>query len=82
MIIEGKAERPIIPLIEDNIIEFLDAKEFWGLNTLKLKTECSVCGTKRKWCLTPSMIWQSKRLLLPLCHSRCSLRMVLPFQKE
>ena len=35
IIIEGKAETPTVLLIEDGTIEFLDAKELWGLNAFE-----------------------------------------------
>jgi aldehyde:ferredoxin oxidoreductase len=37
IIIEGKAKSPTVLLIEDSIAEFLDAKEFWGLNTFEVE---------------------------------------------
>lgn len=35
VIIEGKAEKPTVLLIQDATTEFLDAKELWGLNTFE-----------------------------------------------
>jgi aldehyde:ferredoxin oxidoreductase len=35
VIIEGKAEAPTVLLIEDSTVEFLDAKELWGLNAFE-----------------------------------------------
>jgi len=35
IIIEGKAEAPTVLLIEDSTVEFLDAKELWGLNAFE-----------------------------------------------
>ncbi|MEM3874903.1 MAG: aldehyde ferredoxin oxidoreductase family protein [Candidatus Bathyarchaeia archaeon] len=35
IIIEGKAEAPTVLLVEDGTIEFLDAKELWGLNAFE-----------------------------------------------
>ncbi|MEM3765409.1 MAG: aldehyde ferredoxin oxidoreductase family protein [Candidatus Bathyarchaeia archaeon] len=35
VIIEGKAETPTVLLVEDGTIEFLNAKELWGLNTFE-----------------------------------------------
>ncbi|MEM0007402.1 MAG: aldehyde ferredoxin oxidoreductase family protein [Candidatus Bathyarchaeia archaeon] len=43
VIIEGKAEGPTVLLIEDNMIEFLDAEELWGLNAFE--TEDRLRGT-------------------------------------
>jgi len=37
IIVEGKAEKPTILLVEGNIAEFLDAKDFWGLNTFEVE---------------------------------------------
>ena len=37
IIVEGKAETPTILLVEDSTIEFLDAKELWGLNTFEVE---------------------------------------------
>ncbi|MEM2466526.1 MAG: aldehyde ferredoxin oxidoreductase family protein [Candidatus Bathyarchaeia archaeon] len=46
VIIEGKAERPTALLIEDNMIEFLDAEELWGLNAFETEDRLrSVYGT-------------------------------------
>jgi aldehyde:ferredoxin oxidoreductase len=39
MIIEGRAEKPTVLLVEDETIEFLDAKDFWGLSTFKIEKE-------------------------------------------
>jgi aldehyde:ferredoxin oxidoreductase len=33
VILEGKAEKPTVLLIQDEIVEFLDAKDLWGLNS-------------------------------------------------
>ena len=35
IIIEGRAEAPTVLLIEDSTVEFLDAKELWGLNAFE-----------------------------------------------
>jgi len=35
VIIEGKAETPVILQIKNNVAEFIDAKDFWGLNTFE-----------------------------------------------
>jgi len=37
IIVEGRAEKPTILLVEGNIAEFLDAKDFWGLNTFEVE---------------------------------------------
>ncbi|MEM4703624.1 MAG: aldehyde ferredoxin oxidoreductase family protein [Candidatus Bathyarchaeia archaeon] len=33
IIVEGKAEKPTVLLIQDKIVDFLDGKELWGLTT-------------------------------------------------
>jgi len=35
VILEGKAEKPTAVLIQDRIVEFLDAKDLWGLNSFE-----------------------------------------------
>ena len=35
VIMEGKAKKPVIMLIQDDIVEFLDGKDFWGLNSFE-----------------------------------------------
>ncbi len=35
IIVEGKAEAPTVLLVEDSTVEFLDAKELWGLNAFE-----------------------------------------------
>jgi len=46
IIIEGKAETPIVLLIEDGVTEFLDAKELWGLDAFKTEDKLrSIYGT-------------------------------------
>lgn len=35
VIVEGKAKEPTILLVQDNQIEFLDAGDFWGLNSFE-----------------------------------------------
>jgi aldehyde:ferredoxin oxidoreductase len=37
LIVEGKAEKPIIIHIKDKECEFVDAKDFWGFNAFKLE---------------------------------------------
>ncbi len=39
LIVEGKAERPVIVNIEDKSCEFVDAKDFWGLNAFELEKQ-------------------------------------------
>ncbi|MGD0451070.1 MAG: aldehyde ferredoxin oxidoreductase family protein [Candidatus Bathyarchaeia archaeon] len=39
LIIEGKAEKPIIVHIKDKACEFVDAKDFWGLNAFELEEQ-------------------------------------------
>lgn len=35
VIVEDKAEKPIVLLIQDEIVEFLDAKDLWGLSSFE-----------------------------------------------
>ncbi|NWF87103.1 aldehyde ferredoxin oxidoreductase family protein [Candidatus Bathyarchaeota archaeon] len=35
VIVEDKAEKPVVLLIQDQIVEFLDAKDLWGLNSFE-----------------------------------------------
>jgi len=35
IIVEGKAEKPIVLLVQDRQIDFLDARDLWGLNSFK-----------------------------------------------
>jgi len=35
VIIEGKAETPVVLHIKNNVAEFVDAKDFWGLNSFE-----------------------------------------------
>ncbi|NWG11575.1 aldehyde ferredoxin oxidoreductase family protein [Candidatus Bathyarchaeota archaeon] len=35
VILEGKAKKPTVVLIQDRIVEFLDAKDLWGLNSFE-----------------------------------------------
>lgn len=35
VIIEGKAEKPVVLLVQDKSAEFLDAKDLWGLNSFE-----------------------------------------------
>jgi len=35
IIVEGKAKKPVVLLVEDGSVEFLDAKDFWGLSTFE-----------------------------------------------
>ena len=39
VIIEGKAKTPIILHIKNEIAEFVDAKDFWGLNSFETETQ-------------------------------------------
>lgn len=45
IVIEGRAKTPTVLLVEDNITEFLDAKELWGLNAFE--TEDRLRGVYR-----------------------------------
>ena len=38
IIVEGKAEKPVVLLVQDRQIEFLDAKDLWGLNSFKTES--------------------------------------------
>jgi len=35
IIVDGKAEKPVVLLVQDKRIEFLDAGDLWGLNSFK-----------------------------------------------
>ncbi|MEM2103257.1 MAG: aldehyde ferredoxin oxidoreductase N-terminal domain-containing protein, partial [Candidatus Bathyarchaeia archaeon] len=35
IVVEGKAESPIILLIEDSLVEFVNATDYWGLTTFE-----------------------------------------------
>ncbi|MDH5753782.1 MAG: aldehyde ferredoxin oxidoreductase family protein [Candidatus Bathyarchaeota archaeon] len=35
IIVEGKARKPTILLVQDGLVEFLDAEDFWGLNSFE-----------------------------------------------
>jgi aldehyde:ferredoxin oxidoreductase len=39
MIIEGKANEPMVVLVRDNDVEFLDGKELWGLSSFATEKE-------------------------------------------
>jgi aldehyde:ferredoxin oxidoreductase len=39
VIVEGKAEKPAVLLVQDGLIEFLDAKDFWGLNSFETESK-------------------------------------------
>jgi aldehyde:ferredoxin oxidoreductase len=39
IVVEGKAEKPIIIKIEDDATEFVDAKDYWGLGTFKTEED-------------------------------------------
>ena len=39
LIVEGKAEKPVIAHIKDKVCEFVDAKDFWGLNAFELEEQ-------------------------------------------
>jgi len=38
IIVEGKAEKPVVLLVQDRQIEFLDARDLWGLNSFKTES--------------------------------------------
>lgn len=38
IIVEGKSEKPIVLLVQDRQIEFLDAGDLWGLNSFKTES--------------------------------------------
>ncbi len=33
IVVEGKAEKPVVLLVQDNIVDFLDGEDLWGLDT-------------------------------------------------
>ncbi|MCX8152837.1 MAG: aldehyde ferredoxin oxidoreductase family protein [Candidatus Bathyarchaeota archaeon] len=39
VIIEGKAEKPVILYVKAKTVEFVDAKEFWGLSTFETEAQ-------------------------------------------
>ena len=39
VIIEGKAEKPVVLHIKNNVAEFVDAKDFWGLNSFETEAD-------------------------------------------
>ena len=39
VIIEGKADTPVVLHIKNKVAEFLDAKDFWGLNSFKTEAQ-------------------------------------------
>lgn len=39
VIIEGKAAKPIILLVQNSSVEFLDAKDFWGLSSFETESK-------------------------------------------
>jgi aldehyde:ferredoxin oxidoreductase len=39
VIIEGKAETPVVLHIKNNVAEFVDAKDFWGLNSFETEAQ-------------------------------------------
>jgi aldehyde:ferredoxin oxidoreductase len=41
LIIEGKAQAPVILYIKDKACEFVDAKDFWGLNSFETHEQLS-----------------------------------------
>ena len=38
IIVEGKAEKPVVLLVQDRQIEFLDARDLWGSNSFKTES--------------------------------------------
>jgi aldehyde:ferredoxin oxidoreductase len=42
VIIEGKAEAPVVLHIKNDIAEFIDAKDFWGLNSFETEAQLKV----------------------------------------
>jgi len=38
IIVDGKAEKPVVLLVQDKRIEFLDAGDLWGLNSFKVES--------------------------------------------
>jgi len=38
IIVEGKSEKPIVLLVQDKQIDFLDARDLWGLNSFKTES--------------------------------------------
>jgi len=38
IIVEGKSEKPIVLLVQDRQIDFLDARDLWGLNSFKTES--------------------------------------------
>jgi aldehyde:ferredoxin oxidoreductase len=41
LVIEGKAQTPVILYIKDKVCEFVDAKDFWGLNSFETHEQLS-----------------------------------------
>ncbi|MEM3730757.1 MAG: aldehyde ferredoxin oxidoreductase family protein [Candidatus Bathyarchaeia archaeon] len=39
VIIEGKAQKPVILLVENQKVEFIDAKDLWGLNSFETESK-------------------------------------------
>jgi len=39
VIVVGKAKKPAVMLVQDNNVEFLDAKDFWGLNSFETEKQ-------------------------------------------
>ncbi len=38
IIVEGKSKKPVVLLVQDRQIDFLDARDFWGLNSFKTES--------------------------------------------
>jgi aldehyde:ferredoxin oxidoreductase len=38
IIVEGRSKKPVVLLVQDNQIDFLDAGDFWGLNSFKTES--------------------------------------------
>jgi aldehyde:ferredoxin oxidoreductase len=38
VVIEGKAEKPVVLYVGNKTAQFLDAKDYWGLNSFETET--------------------------------------------
>jgi aldehyde:ferredoxin oxidoreductase len=68
LIIEGKAQTPVILHIKDKVCEFVDAKDFWGLNSFETHEQLEIfaqCGHRLHW---PS--WREPSQVCDRCFTR------------
>lgn len=70
VVIEGKAEKPMVLLIQDKSVDFLDGKDLWGLDTFVAEKEIEGSLWTCVWHLAYWSGWRKPRNLCEHCLPR------------